>query len=89
MKTVTILGMFAFASKPVVVRPQTHVTSIEGDPGPLPPSQGVKAYKVENVKPLKNPTATRTRITYGPFKLKDVNVSSTIYPSASIIDHAS
>lgn len=37
-----------------------------------------KAYKVEDIKPKRNPEAKRVRITYGPYKVKAANVSSVL-----------
>jgi hypothetical protein len=34
-----------------------------------------KAYKVEKLKPLVRPEATRVRLTYGPFKIRASGVS--------------
>jgi hypothetical protein len=35
------------------------------------------ALKIEEIKPLRNPQAKRIRLTYGPYKIRAANVSSS------------
>lgn len=39
-----------------------------------------KAYKIEQMKPLIRPEATRVRITHGPYKIRAANVGSSTLP---------
>jgi hypothetical protein len=39
-----------------------------------------KAYKIEQLKPLIRPEATRVKVTHGPYKIRAANVGSSTLP---------